>query len=193
MDRGSYHPPGAWRKMPASLERAPLSAYFLPVSATSRASLHRRERHAAPPHRAFRVTEAIFTLALRRLLGRLPEQLPPERIDRLWLFSPRDLNGRESGLVVLSLFVEGADESAVRELLTLQYEAEPAANDPHLTYHLTSQGTTPADRIPRLIDGVLARLADEREDPIAEEIDGDLARWSALLARAEATAVDPTR
>ena len=138
------------------------------------------------------MTEAIFTLALRRLLSRLPEQLPPERIDRLWLFSPRDLNGRESGLVVLSLFVEDAGESSVRELLTLQYEAEPAANDLHLTHQLTSQGTAPGDRIPRLIDGVLARLADEREDPIAEEIAGDLARWSDLLTRVEALAVDPT-
>jgi hypothetical protein len=53
-----------------------------------------------------------------------------------------------------------------------------------LTDLLTSPGGAPADRIPRLIEGVLARLDDEREDPVAEEIGRDPERWTLLLARA---------
>ncbi len=125
-----------------------------------------------------------FSDPLRRLLARLPERIPPERIDFLWRFAPRDLNGRESGLLVLSLFDPSDPAGNTRELLTLQYESEPARDGMRLTDLLTSQGRAPADRVPRLIDGVLARLADEREDPVAEEIRGDPDRWSRLLARA---------
>jgi hypothetical protein len=130
------------------------------------------------------VTGAGFTDPLRRVLERLPERVPPERIDCLWRFAPRDLNGRESGLLVLSLFDEAEPASPTRELLTLRYEAEAARNEIRVTDTLTSQGRAPADRIPRLIEGVLARLEDEREDPAAEEIRGDPARWALLLARA---------
>jgi hypothetical protein len=125
-----------------------------------------------------------FTEPLRRILARLPERIPPERIDSLWRFAPRDLNGRESGLLVLSLFDQAEPAAPTRELITLQYEAETVRNESRVTDLLTSQGRAPADRIPRLIEGVLARLEDEREDPVAEEIRGDPKRWALLLARA---------
>jgi hypothetical protein len=130
------------------------------------------------------VTAPGFTEPLLRLLTALPERIPPGRIDRLWRFAPRDLNGRESGLLVLSLFDPAGPAAPTRELVTLQYEAEAARDGIRLTDLLTSQGRAPADRIPRLIEGVLARLDDEREDPVAEEIGGDPERWTLLLARA---------
>jgi hypothetical protein len=130
------------------------------------------------------VTGPGFTDPLHRVLAQLPERIAPERIDCLWRFAPRDLNGRESGLLVLSLFDQAEPTGPTRELLTLQYEAETARNEIRVTDLLTSQGRAPADRIPRLIDGVLARLEDEREDPVAEEIRGDPERWTLLLARA---------
>jgi hypothetical protein len=130
------------------------------------------------------VTGSGFTEPLRRLLERLPERVPPERIDSLWRFAPRDLNGRESGLLVLSLFDQAEPAGPTRELLTLRYEAETVRNEIRVTDALISQGRAPADRIPRLIEGVLARLEDEREDPVPEEIGGDPARWALLLARA---------
>jgi hypothetical protein len=130
------------------------------------------------------VTGPGFTEPLLRVLTGLPERIPPERIDCVWRFAPRDLNGRESGLLVLSLFDQAEPTGPARELVTLQYEAEMARNEIRVTDLLTSQGRAPADRIPRLIEGVLARLEDEREDPVAEEIRGDPERWARLLARA---------
>jgi hypothetical protein len=130
------------------------------------------------------VTGPGFTEPLLRVLTGLSGRIPPERIDRVWRFAPRDLNGRESGLLVLSLFDSTEPAGPTRELVTLQYEAETARNEIRVTDLLTSQGRAPADRIPRLIEGVLARLEDEREDPVAEEIGGDPDRWELLLARA---------
>ena len=130
------------------------------------------------------MTGSGFTDPLRHVLEHLPERIPPERIDSLWRFAPRDLNGRESGLLVLSLFDQAEPTGPARELVTLQYEAEMARNEIRVTDLLTSQGRAPADRIPRLIKGVLSRLDDEREDPVTEEIGGDPDRWALLLARA---------
>ena len=69
--------------------------------------------------------------------------------------------------------------------------ARPAGRDLEIEQDLTSQGRTPADRLPRLIDGVLARLQDEREDPVVEEIAASHDRWAALLTRIDAVTVDP--
>lgn len=132
------------------------------------------------------------TPALQRVLSTLADRIPFERIDSIWLFTPRDLNGHESGLLVLSLLPESGADSDARELLTLRYDAQPAGKDLRLTDELTSQGRAPRDRIPRLIDGVLARLQDEREDPVQEEIAGSADRWTDLLTRIGAVTVDPS-
>lgn len=140
------------------------------------------------------MSEIAFTPALRRVLSSLSERLPVERIDSVWLFTPRELNGRESGLVVLSLVLpDGADpDTDARELLTLRYDALPAGKEIELSEELTPQGRAPRDRIPRLIDGVLARLQDEREDPVLEEIAGSADRWTDLLTRIGVLPVDPS-
>jgi hypothetical protein len=138
------------------------------------------------------VSQIASTPALQRVLSTLTDRLPLERIDSVWLFTPRDLNGHESGLVVLSLLQEGGEDSDARDLLTLRYDAEPAGKELLLTDELTPQGRAPRDRIPRLIDGVLARLQDEREDPVQEEIAGSADRWTDLLTRIGAATVDPS-
>lgn len=120
----------------------------------------------------------------------MSDRLDITRVDRVWLFAPRDLNGRESGLLVISLFLDDGSAKGARELATIRYEAEGAGKALRVTDHFTSQGSAPADRIPRLIEGVLDRLGDQREEAVVEEIGGDPERWSDLLARASALAVD---
>lgn len=117
--------------------------------------------------------------ALRQLLRDLPAIVAVESIDRIWIFSPRENAGKESGLLVLSL-LEGED-SDQRVLATLRYDAERRKDGLRRTDDLTEQGRAPADRIPPLIDGVLRRMPDAAEDPIMHEVRGDAERWAVLL------------
>lgn len=110
---------------------------------------------------------------------------PVDSIDRVWIFPPRDLGDRESGLLVLSLFDIDPDR---RTILTLRYSASGAA-EPRIDA-VAEQGTAPADRVQRVIDGVLRRLGDEGEDPVAGAIGGDRERWSDFLG--SLGAVDPS-
>ena len=43
------------------------------------------------------------TESLQAILREIPASFPVERIDTIWLFAPRDIAGRENGLVVLSV------------------------------------------------------------------------------------------
>ena len=138
------------------------------------------------------MTGPVFTDALRRVLAGVPDRVPVARIDRIWLFPPRDLGGRESGLLVLSLFTADTDAADLRELLTLRFEVTAAEKERCISDTLTSQGHAPASLIPHLIEGVLARMKDDREDPVAEEIAGRVDRWTGLVSRVSAATVDPT-
>jgi hypothetical protein len=135
---------------------------------------------------------APLTEALQRLLLDLPATFPPESIDRVWLFAPRERAGRETGLVVLSLRETDAGDEDARRLVTWRYEAVREKKALRRTDALTEQGRAPADRIPRLIDGVLARLGDEAENPVAESIGGDPARWDVFLQGLGLVTVDRT-
>jgi hypothetical protein len=128
------------------------------------------------------MTAAPATAALRHVLAHLAGVAAPGEIDHVWLFAPRDLAGRESGLLVLSLRA-GDDASAHRRLLTVAYESEGGTRELRVSRTVTEQGRAPADRIPRLMQGVLARLRDEPGDPVEESIRFDPARWAALLER----------
>jgi hypothetical protein len=131
------------------------------------------------------VTAPTASAALLRVLAGIPEVAPPAEIDHAWVFAPRDLAGRESGLVVLSLLVPDGPPDQ-RRLLTVAYESTPGPGEPRVSRTVTEQGRAPADRIPRLIDGVRARLHDEPGDPLSEPVHGDPSRWSSLLERLEA-------
>ena len=121
------------------------------------------------------------TDALLALLGGLPERLPLSRIDRVWIFPPKELGSTESGLVVLSLVPEDPAERSRREVVTARYELEKGRKGSAPTPVVTEQGLAPPDRIPRIIEGVLARGGDS-EDPVEAAIDGDVDRWNAVLA-----------
>ena len=121
--------------------------------------------------------------ALAAALGTIAQRLPPERIDAVWLFPPRQLGARESGLAVLSVFPEGDEARRTRTIHTLHYVMEPPAPRarPVRTDELAEQGTVPLDRVDRIIEGVLRRL-DVPETPDVREIGGDGGKWNELLA-----------
>jgi hypothetical protein len=121
--------------------------------------------------------------ALAAALAAAAERVPPERVDAVWLFPPRQLGARESGLAVLSVYVEGDEARRTRTIHTLHYVMEPPAPRarPVRRDELEEQGTVPLDRVDRIIEGVLRRL-DVPETPDVRETGGDPARWAELLA-----------
>ncbi|HLM69667.1 MAG TPA: hypothetical protein VK358_19145 [Longimicrobium sp.] len=119
---------------------------------------------------------------LAAALGAIAERLPPEQVDAVWLFSARPLGPKESGLAVLSSFVEGDAERRTRTIHTLQYVSDPQPKGPPVrTDELAEVGTVPLDRIDRIIEGVLHRL-DVPETPDVRETGGDAHAWHLLLA-----------
>ena len=128
--------------------------------------------------------------SLRAVLLGLPDRVAAARLDRLWVFPPKEISGRESGLLVLALLPEGDADAGQRHLLTLRYERDRARPRAAPTVTLTEQGSAPADRIPRVIRGVLARL-EEGEEPDEHAVAGEQARWEDVLRGYGVQVVDP--
>lgn len=127
---------------------------------------------------------------LAAALGAIAQRLPPERVDVVWLFPPRQLGARESGLAVLSSFPEGDEARRTRTIHTLHYVSDPQPKGPSVrTDELAEVGTVPVDRIGRIIEGVLHRL-DVPETPDVRETGGDLHAWTVLLAELSGIAPD---
>ena len=128
----------------------------------------------------------------RAALQALRERIPPERIDRVWLFAPRQAGGREQSVAVLSLFEEGQGSgSPRRHLWTLRYEAEPAGGSrTRRTDALAEEGIAPAERIGLIVAGVLRRLGEDASPPRTEEVAGDPERWARLVAGEGVAALD---
>lgn len=128
---------------------------------------------------------------LAAALGAIAERLPPERVDAVWLFPPRLLGARESGLAVLSSFADGDEARRTRTIHTLHYVSDPQPKGPPVrTDELAEVGTVPVDRIDRIIEGVLHRL-DVPETPDVRETGGDAHAWTSLLAQLAGVALDP--
>lgn len=115
------------------------------------------------------------------LLEALARAIPIADIDELWLFPPRRIGAADSTVVVVAAF---ADDHARRRVLTARFSV---SRDPkgHLVLQqdLAEHGAAPADRIPRLVDGVLRRL-DEPADaaPTHLRVGGSDERWAEALA-----------
>lgn len=133
------------------------------------------------------------TPALLRVLESLPEQISPERIDRIWVFPPRMLGEAESGLLVLSLLesAEGERVADRREVVTVHYEWRSGRKDGTTEMEIVSRGWAPAGRVQGVIDGVLRRLGEGDEDPRTAAIEGDLDRWNRFTAEFRAGVLDP--
>lgn len=115
------------------------------------------------------------------LLEALARAIPIASIDELWLFPPRRIGPAESTVVVVSAF---AEDHGRRRVLTARYSvSQDARGQPAVQEELTEHGTAPADRIPRLVEGVLRRL-DEPADaaPRNIRVEGSEERWKEGIA-----------
>ena len=118
---------------------------------------------------------------------------PAARLAQVWIFPPRRVGAKESGLAVLVVTAEDpADEQ--RTIWTLRYEVEAGKDGkPARSDALDEQGTVPPDRVNRIVDGVVRRLEGEGGAPDVRELHGDAAAWRALLVELGAPpAVDAT-
>jgi hypothetical protein len=114
------------------------------------------------------------------LLERLAVSLPPESVDELWLFPTRRLSGVESTVIVLSLYT---DESERRRVATVHFRAtRNKKGEATVETTLEDHAVAPADRLTRVIDGVLRRLGDDLSaTPRSARISGEPERWEALI------------
>jgi hypothetical protein len=156
-----------------------------PESLTSRITVWMR---AAFPPRVRAVVRALrgdlhvnLTATQRDLLLSLPDRLPLSRVDRLWVFAPHHGRSRESGLLVASLLPHPGGDPAQRTLVTLRYRAEQVKGRLHREDSISEEGSAPAERIERVIAGVLARSGEQSADPLVETIGGSEERWATFL------------
>ena len=114
-------------------------------------------------------------------LAAVADRFPPERLAQVWIFPPRRLAAKESGLAVLVVTADDvADER--RTIWTLRYEAEAGKGGRVArTDALEEQGTVPPDRVDRIVEGVVRRLDGEGGAPDVRELEGDAEAWRALL------------
>ncbi|MDP9348149.1 MAG: hypothetical protein M3P24_03255 [Gemmatimonadota bacterium] len=128
---------------------------------------------------------------LAAALAAAGEHTAPEQVDQVWIFPPRAMGGRESGLAVLALFAEPDERGPRRTLHTLRYEAESLKGGrTRRTDSLVEEGTVPADRLDRIVDGMVRRLGGGMETPEVRNVAGDRARWRRVVDELAST-LDP--
>ncbi len=121
--------------------------------------------------------------AVGEALKRLRKRIPPEQLDRLWIFPPL-IEGRcESGVVAAGCFA-GGDR---RVLVTLSYRAEETGRGVSFHPSFKEEGEAPLDRLPRVMEGVVERCAVELGAPHAVSLAGDPAALEALIDEWTAT------
>lgn len=121
-------------------------------------------------------------------LAAAAERIPPATVDEVWLFPPRPSGEKESGLAVLSVLPGEGERPDRRGLFTLRYDAEPERTPKGKPTGrmlradtLEEQGVAPADRLDRIVDGVVRRLGGAGDAPRVRQVGGDEARWAELL------------
>jgi hypothetical protein len=116
--------------------------------------------------------------------------VPPARVEQVWVFPPRQIGAKETGLAVL--VAVPLDDESRRAIYTLRYEAITEKGKTARADRLEEQGTVPPDRVDRIIEGVVRRL--EGTDPAPPDI-RDTARdpraWRALVEELGHLVVDP--
>lgn len=114
------------------------------------------------------------------LLERLAQTVPPISIDELWLFPTRRVQGVESTVIVLARYTDEPDR---RRVETVHFKAtRNKRGEAAVETQLEDHAIAPADRLTRVIDGVLRRLGDDLSaTPRAARISGEQERWDALV------------
>jgi hypothetical protein len=118
--------------------------------------------------------------SLPALLEGLPPRIDVSTVDELYVFPTRRVQGVESTVFVFSVY----DEEDRRRVITAHLRAtRNKRGEPTIETKLDEHATTPADRIPRVIEGVLRRLSEElaATPPSHARIDRSLDRWKELI------------
>lgn len=116
--------------------------------------------------------------ALPRTLVGVRTRLGAETVDRLWIFPPRRRGRRESGLVAVSIFLDGEER---RRLLTVAYTAERTGRSLSIEPVFTQEGEAPPELLPRVMEGVVRRAGESRGEPREVSIGGDADTFGALI------------
>jgi len=132
--------------------------------------------------------------ALSRAVTELLVRVSPEAVDRVWLFPPLRKGRREHGLVSASCFPDGSPPpgsppagsagSEVRArvdrrvLVTLSYRAEETGKGIQFESRFEEEGEAPADRLPRIMAGVVRRARTGAGEPVSVQGRGDSLRLS---------------
>ena len=124
-----------------------------------------------------------LSAAQAELLRRLPGRIAVEQIERLWIFPPHHGKTRETGLMVISSRGADSGDKDTYALTTVRYTAEPVKARLHFEESYSEEGWAPAERIDRVIAGVLARSGEEVSEPLEVVIGGSAERWQELLER----------
>ena len=96
--------------------------------------------------------------SMAALLERLGNEVDATKVDELWLFPTRRVAGVESTVFVLSM----DDHDDMRLVLTAHARAtRNKRGEPAIELKLDEHASAPAERLPRVIEGVLRRLSDD--------------------------------
>ena len=100
-----------------------------------------------------------------RFLRAIGERLPPKRIDEIRLFSPLKQGGVESGVAVITVAIDGAEDTAPRfTIYRAQYRLTlKGAERGKWDMTMTEEADAPEGTVDEVIRGVLRRAGDEAE------------------------------
>lgn len=118
---------------------------------------------------------------LLALLVSLASRVSTHALDELWIFPPKQSTKQESALVVVSAFDTDPDR---RRILTARYMATRGADGRYtVDESLVEHAVAPADRVERVIEGVVRRLDDDLAQlaPVPSRIGGETELWTMLL------------
>lgn len=132
--------------------------------------------------------------ALPRAVTEFLARVSPQVVDRVWLFPPLRKGRREHGLVSASCFpgdspppgsppegMEGRSATDRRILVTLSYRAEETGKGIHFESRFEEEGEAPADRLPRVMAGVVRRAQTGSGEPVSVQGSGEPLRLSEAL------------
>ena len=114
----------------------------------------------------------------------LAEKVPSRRLDRIWIFPPRVVGRRESGLVAAGCFGEGDR----RLLVTLAYRAEETATGISFRPVFQEEGEAPEDRLATIMQGVVNRSREALGVPRSVALRGDPEAFRDLMEGSAAPA-----
>lgn len=118
--------------------------------------------------------------SLPALLEGLGPRVGVATIDELYVFPTRRVQGVESTVFVFSVH----DAEDRRRVITAHLRAtRNKRGEPSIDTKLDEHATTPAERIPRVIEGVLKRLSEDfaATPPSHARIEGSPERWRSLI------------